>query len=366
MSKSPIFALPSTLKLAHLRILAIKCGVSLSGPKPILAARINSAVTSASNESATKIGGAPLRILSIDMGIRNLAYCVLDALPDTGGGVVKPQIKAWHRLSVSSTPKPLVRYDVPIENTGSNLKHPPIEKKPIEPFDPAALSLSAYTLLTRTLLPLQPTHILIERQRFRSSSGPHVLEWTLRVNMFESIIYAILTTLKEEGVWSGTVQPITPGKIGPFWLGEDKKPDEQIRPGDYKRVSKAKNVKLINKGKKMDLVRSWLEHGHMVTLGNEKVEKMAEMYKEKWDRKPGGQVGPRKTKKIEKEEEEELEKKGIPKLDDLADCLLQGMAWLEWENNKRILMKEGGINALLEEYDNERFKKLIDGNANLA
>lgn len=353
------FTLPQALKLSQLRILAIKLGLSLSGPKPVLTQRILTEVNNATTTPKTQADGQPLRVLSIDMGIRNLAYCVID-FPAEGKDTL-PIIRAWHRLSVSTAPK-LIRYNVPLENLGSNLKHPPKDKKPQnEPFDPATLSMTAYELLKRKLLPMQPTHILIERQRFRSSSGPHVLEWTLRVNMFESILYAILTTLREEGIFKGVVQPIAPGKIGPFWLGEERKADEQIKQGDYKRISKAKNIKLINKGKKMDLVRSWLEHGTQVGLGNDAVERMAEMYKEKWDRKPGGPTGPRKIKKLEKEQDEELEKQGIPKLDDLADCLLQGMAWLEWEKNKRILLEENGINTLLAT-DTDRFEKLITAN----
>ena len=33
------------------------------------------------------------------------------------------------------------------------------------------------------------------------------------------------------------------------------------------------------------------------------------------------------------------------KLDDLADCLLQGMAWIRWEENRRGVL-EGGLEAL--------------------
>ena len=74
-----------------------------------------------------------------------------------------------------------------------------------------------------------------------------------------------------------------------------------------------------------------------VQLGNDEVKEMARRYVEKWDRVPGGR------KAITKLEGEEK----MGKLDDLADCLLQGMAWVEWENNKRIVMKHG-IEALLD------------------
>jgi len=33
------------------------------------------------------------------------------------------------------------------------------------------------------------------------------------------------------------------------------------------------------------------------------------------------------------------------KLDDLADCLLQGMAWIKWEQNRKLILSKG-IEAL--------------------
>lgn len=37
----------------------------------------------------------------------------------------------------------------------------------------------------------------------------------------------------------------------------------------------------------------------------------------------------------------------IGKLDDLADCFLQGMAWIQWEKNRMLIMSRG-IEALEE------------------
>ena len=159
--------------------------------------------------------------------------------------------------------------------------------------------------------------------------------------MFESILYAVLCTLKEEGLWGGEVVSVMPGKVGPFWVGED----DAIQGGSGevggggRKVRNSKSAKIRNKGLKVDLVRRWLESGDVVGLGNKEVEDMARAYKEKWDAKPGGKVGPRM---VRKEGEEQM-----GKLDDLADCLLQGMAWIQWEENKRIALKNG-VEALLE------------------
>jgi cruciform cutting endonuclease 1 len=154
----------------------------------------------------------------------------------------------------------------------------------------------------------------------------HILEWTVRVNMLEAVIYGILCALKEEGIWDGEVLAIAPGKVGPFWIEDGEE------GGEWKKERTAKKK---NKGLKIDLVRGWLEEGNMLALGNEEVEVMAKRYMDKWDRIPGGR------RKLEAKGEE------MGKLDDLADCLLQGMAWIQWQENKKIAVKHG-VEALLE------------------
>jgi len=259
------------------------------------------------------------------MGIRNLAYCVIDVPPKSPNAPIVtsstrketsskheklPQILDWSRLAVSTRPE--------VPDSGPAVK---------EAFDPATLSNIAYKLLRSRLLLTNPTHVLIERQRFRSMGGSHVLEWTLRVNMFESILHAVLCTLKSEGSWAGEVMSIAPGRVGPFWLppGASDMKDEEM-----KKARKSKSTKVQNKGVKIDLVRRWLEAGDVVRLGNENVEGTARQYVEKWGRMPGrvkGMVGGDKV--------------DTGKLDDLADCLLQAMAWVEWEENKRRTLRDG-------------------------
>lgn len=270
------------------------------------------------------------------MGIRNLAYCVLTIPPQllkwptkASGTAQLPKIESWHRIAVSSPPK------------ATDPEVAKIVAK--ESFSPATLSNTAYKLLRHNLLLQNPTHILIERQRFRSMGSKHILEWTVRVNMFESIIYAILCTLKQEGLWEGEVVGVLPGKVGPFWVGEDEEVSLSVETDTegmkvHKKVRNVKSAKIRNKGLKIDLVRQWLEAGDVVELGNEEVEGSAKRYMQKWDRLPGGRKGAKRGEKTEE----------MGKLDDLADCLLQGMAWILWERNKRIAL-ERGVEALVDE-----------------
>jgi cruciform cutting endonuclease 1 len=309
--------IPPSLKLTQLKSLAFQCGVSTSGTKTVLTNRlVNEIVPLVPNGSKRT---CPTRILSIDMGIRNLAYCLLDvssekALTDK---TLAPSIEAWHRIAVSSAP-------AQSQDSLTGILGPK------EAFDPQTLSSAAYMLVRKTLLLHNPTHVLIERQRFRSMGSPHILEWTVRVNMFESMLYAVLQTLKSEKIWDGTVVPILPGKVGPFWT-------EQVEGHESsKKLRTTKNAKLLNKGLKIDLVKEWLVTNHKVRLGTPQAESTAQAYLEKWHRLPGrskGQTGPSPNRSGEGEQ--------MGKLDDLADSLLQGMAWLEWERNKNRILREG-------------------------
>lgn len=130
---------------------------------------------------------------------------------------------------------------------------------------------------------------------------------------------------------------VAPGRVGPFWLpgssDEVLKTTyvvESVEGTELKKTRKSKSAKVQNKGVKIDLVRRWLESGHMVELGTEDVRGTGNQYVEKWGRGAGRVKGLKGGDKAD-----------TGKLDDLADCLLQGMAWVRWEENKRIVAKDG-------------------------
>jgi cruciform cutting endonuclease 1 len=168
--------------------------------------------------------------------------------------------------------------------------------------------------------------------------------------MFESMLYAVLQTLKSEKIWNGTVIPIAPGKVGPFWLegGQNVSSDSALTvPEAAVGVSRArtklrntKTAKLLNKGAKVDLVKTWLDEKEKVILGTPEADSTAQAYLEKWHRLPGRA----KSKDVAKGANVR-EAQAMGKLDDLADSLLQGMAWIQWEKNKSEVLKRG-IEAL--------------------
>ena len=311
--------------LSQLKTVATATGINSSDTKSILSARLLE-VLQLDRFSSPKLRKNDRvkthRIISIDMGIRNLAYCRL-AFPDTWTTRAKsslPVVEDWTRIAIS--PKAELE-DPPPESPATKAK---------EAFDPATYSQYAYNLVSTLLTtPPQPTQILIERQRFRSMGGASVQEWTLRVNMFEAMIYAVLKSFQEQGLWGGKVHPVAPGKVAKFWLGDSDRGDEN----PAKKSSSLKNAK--TKAAKIDIVGQWLEdQSHFILEG-----KTAELGRAYLKKRQGRKRVMTQGKELLCSAGAELVSAEIGKLDDLADCLLQGMAWIRWEENRRRVLDEG-------------------------
>lgn len=190
-------------------------------------------------------------------------------------------------------------------------------------------------LVLNQLLSTSPTHILIERQRFRSGGRAAVQEWTLRVNTLEAMIYATLRTLRALEKWKGEIYSIAPARVGPFWLeGLVNEPDAEA---DMKMLESKKSAKARNKRAKIDLVASWLGDGKIEPRDG--ASATAQSYLQRWKGKGA-------RKKAVSDDSQESAREHFDKLDDLADCLLQGLAWVKWEDNKRLLAKDGPASLL--------------------
>lgn len=372
----------SSLKSTQLQQIARATGLQSSGRKSILSARIERALCpflpqyeNANPRLDVQDGGRArrersLRVLSIDMGIRNMAFAVLRIAgtggprSGTAGGVcASPELLAWRRLAVSEVggldlgessylagsgltesessvtstieEECAARPSLPDTTTTTNVPDPtPKESK--ESFSPPLYAKTAYTLITTLLRRYNPTHILIERQRFRSGGASAVQEWTLRVGVLEGMLYAVLETLRREGRLSGEgveVWGVEPKRVVGFWgEGADGSGD---CGGGRKRVS-AREVK---KGK-IDRVGRWLDGSSVSGSGdglggrivipdeNTVVRELANAYLRRWR----GENGKRRNEDSTGQ---------IGKLDDLADCLLQGITWLEWQVMRERLAREG-------------------------
>lgn len=305
----------------QLKGLAKAIGINSSGTKSLLTSQLLHHLPRGtfSHQRVSGTSPKPCNILSIDLGIRNLAYCLCTlplslatAQPGQPACIGAPIIREWTRIAVSQRPKDIEA----LENS-----------KAREAFDPATYSQYAYDLVTALLKDSEPTHILIERQRFRSMGGSAVQEWTLRVNMFEAMIYAVLKTYTELGAWRGSVYPIAPAKVSKFWLGEKEGVAEG---GKGSKSTKTKTAKI-------DLVGKWLEEGDDFELTG----RAAEMGKAYLRKRQGEKRTVVKEEHMSGSEPREREAMAIAKLDDLADCLLQCMAWIKWEENRKRIMAHG-------------------------
>lgn len=155
-------------------------------------------------------------------------------------------------------------------------------------------------------------------------------EWTLRVNMFEAMIYAVLQTYAARGLWAGAVHPVAPRKVVKFWLGDGLVGEDRL--GGVSKSTRTKTAKV-------KLVASWLEQGTRVRLKGAAASMGRSFLK-----------GRRGGKKMDRKEATTADQNGdgaigveTGKLDDLADCLLQGMAWVRWEENRRAILSQGVV-----------------------
>ncbi|KAF2117837.1 mitochondrial resolvase Ydc2 [Lophiotrema nucula] len=359
-------------KVSTIKSLLTQIGSTTSGNKDVLLKQFSRDLERKQMphfpENATKSRGT--RILSIDMGIKNLAYCVADVTSPSKSRMSKMNVVAWRRLDVEK--------EISQQAFGSAVRKQDvegdIEPEVNDPYTPWMLANTAYTLLTNTLLAYNPDVILIERQRWRSAGGPSIQQWTVRVNTLEGMLWAILTALRAE---AGTkdltrdqekagrnyeVFGIDPKRVGNFWVGDEiralvkqKVTSKAGPPGKVdsvatprKRATQRLSRGKVEKKNKIDLVRTWLTADtpstalqpsftegaqpdnhlhpqfsqatiHFTFKGEAKATRQAICAEI-------GQNGRRKATSLD-----------TRKLDDVADCFLQASAFVAWEQNKKII-----------------------------
>jgi cruciform cutting endonuclease 1 len=357
------------------------------------------------------------------MGVQNLAFAHLrvprSGIPGVGIDAVSPQLPeltAWHRLAVSDISSlnlipgdntSIIKPTEPISASGnateSSQANIPIETEKVLPvkiaksskekdsFSPDLYAANAYTLISSLIAAYRPTHVLIERQRFRSGGGSAVLEWTLRVGLLEGMLYAVLHTLRQERggeVADLVVRGVEPKRVVRYWL-EERSGISDSGKGDVRKSEVGEKVKekRLNarevKKAKIDLVGRWLSAAMQGTSscpetggGIKKLELgiaaddkillagksecpalhgVAGAYLRKWQgqtqtSKNGKGKGSRALKSgslpplpvsPQSDMVDEVAAVDPGKLDDLADCLLQGVTWVEWQIMRDRIVREG-------------------------
>ncbi|CUS08154.1 unnamed protein product [Tuber aestivum] len=192
--------------------------------------------------------------------------------------------------------------------------------KPIkESFEPAIFAVHSNNFCRSIIQRFPPLDaILIEQQRIKSGAGIAMVEWIFHVNRFEGMIHATLRCLRDQKKTSATVESISPARVMDYWIDEDIKVMSRVRrrtaSGEMAYVERKVSGPSGTKMKKIALVSEWIEKGVMFDVA-EGLKDIADHFMP-----PSAGI-----------------KKKVVKLDDLADCLLQGLAWAEWQENRRKL-----------------------------
>jgi cruciform cutting endonuclease 1 len=296
-----------------------------------------------------------LNIMSIDMGIKNLAYCrAAVSYPD--GDAMRPEMEVgtWERLNLIDVTRPL-RPDAPSPSHSEEVE---------DLYSPAVLSEMAYRFLKDAALQSPPDIVLIESQRWRSGGGAAIQQWTIRVNTLEAMLWAILNALRAESLihaprteyerkWRDyEVHGVSPKRVGQYWLGQHARALAESQEKEilaFDQEVKA-NEKKLSRGKaekkaKIAILRSWLtiepasttpstpRSSHQIALHFS--EDAAISRRALGPPMPG--LGRKKIAKATGDSgpgEQEVQPTNMKKLDDITDCLLQAAAWVAWETNR--------------------------------
>ena len=191
--------------------------------------------------------------------------------------------------------------------------------------------------------------------------GSAVQEWTMRVNMLESQLYAVLHTLSAASQWDGNVEGISPARVAATWLDQGRWAEGEAADTMKGRI---KGAGARRKKEKVRVVGQWLESGEKVSMGNVVVEStrqkfLATLKGQKRDlahdrgsaptttNNPGAKSNVSKSQldSVSALDPEADKWESTSKLDDMADCLLQGVAWIRWEENRQ-KVRLYGVEAL--------------------
>lgn len=319
------------------------------------------------------------RIISIDMGIRNLAFAVCDVRSE------KLTVHHWTRMALDKTlPSDQGVDGERQDNAPSSSSTSVVDPDPLDPYHPAQLSQTA-TGLIHWLLKYDPDTILIERQRHRSGGGSAVQEWTVRVNSLESMIWSGLRmwASRPDSQRNIEIHGVNPASIAQFWdRDRDGSPldvdsqstfdtsDDGVKDGPSKEKA-PKGRRKIEKKDKIAVAATWADLSNSAakivadqsvnaTFPNEGFSidfegQAAEMRDAFLARLRGKSTRSKKSTFASDSSDASTASLVLDKnkLDDLADCLLQAGAWVIWQSNRRALAKQ-----MLEEQEVETEEKL--------
>lgn len=327
--------------------------------------------------------------MSIDMGIKNLAFCDAEVTCPSATSAARRNLDAtmkvmrWKKLDlVGSSSSSRRALDERV--TSQDIEEEAAVEEDDNQFAPSVLSKTAYKLITEEVLSVNPDIILIEKQRWRSGGGSAVQQWTVRVNTLEAMLWAVLETIKrtqqshsdsEKALVSADfeVRAVDPKRVGQYWLGQHARALSQrdegalaydmstlavgaSESGGFEEVdgkpTKRPSRSKAEKSAKIAVLREWLSGDAMSTIPSTP----ASMPRITFSIDPGAEATRqallpkvkasrrKKTSRVSRMSDadedlpEELPAAEIKKLDDITDCFLQAAAWVAWELNRSNLL----------------------------
>lgn len=223
-----------SLKVDQLKQLALNCGSVRAGRKEVVADELLHAVQSSVWSGWSRVPAVPfarsldretnglvdnerrrtgdgLRILSLDMGLKNIGVCSAVVRPS---GRTELELVALER--VNETPAPLS-------------------------FHQPEFAYQAVSFVHRLHQRLDPDVVLLEEQRLRSGGARTVLEIIARVNILEAMFFATLAAAYPDT----RVYAVSPLRVMRYWL----RGPAAVSSDRYRETKRAKTA----------LVRGWLD-----------------------------------------------------------------------------------------------------------
>ncbi|USP76490.1 uncharacterized protein yc1106_03764 [Curvularia clavata] len=305
-----------------------------------------------------------LRVVSIDMGIKNLAFCEAEiSYPVKDSLNATMDVLRWEKIDLAPATRDS---ETSIAQPSATEKRDMGADEDLDPYSLDVLSRTAYKLVKETILPGTPDVILIEKQRWRSGGGSAVQQWTLRVNTLEGMLWAVLKTLyaerlgmlrkemdlnqgEEKGLYD--VFGVDPKRVGHYWLGQSAQRHaggegtSSLAAGAPEEAGPKLSRSKAEKKAKISLLRSWLTASPASTASTTTKNTPTISFKIGKNAQSTYQalcfpVKPSRSKKKSTVEEtpdsvpEDMSAAQMKKLDDVADCFLQAAAWVSWESNR--------------------------------
>lgn len=398
---------PRAVTAKALQALLARIGSASSGTKDVLQARFRRdvgaqhllAFRSSTRGDPQKQYGKRLRIISIDMGIKNLAFCDVE-VEYPGDDLMNPRLDIirWDKLNLVNAKYDLDQRQSEARNSLHVQDGVNDAEDEQDPYSLPVLSRTAYIFLRKSILEVSPDIILIERQRWRSGGSAAIQQWTVRVNTLEAMLWAILNTLNLEqsatsrGVKGAVmhrqygVHGVDPKRVGQYWLGQQSKAgaerqddaafQEDALEAEVNQIKKKEPRSKAEKKAKIAILRSWFATKPPSTKPSTPESTPILSFT----------VGPGATtalnalslpaakarRKKKDETDDQVVEKGLPavaekdlkKLDDITDSCLQVAAWVAWESNRRQLYeiweRKRGKDGKIPELDDEVLREMLN------